>query len=74
MEVLNSKNQKIADLEEKLQTISTKQQNQTQTKNHLEAIVEKFEAHKGEKSDSSNLEEKKEVQEEEIKGKIRRDR
>ncbi|MEN9438763.1 MAG: hypothetical protein RL613_225 [Fusobacteriota bacterium] len=74
LEVLNSKNQKIADLEEKLQTISTKQQNQTQTKNHLEAIVEKFEAHKGEKSDSSNLEEKKEVQEEEIKGKIRRDR
>ena len=32
MEVLKSKDQKIADLEDKLQTISTKQQNQTQTK------------------------------------------
>lgn len=74
LEVLNSKDQKIADLEEKLQTISTKQQNQTHKKNHLEEIVEKFEAHKGEKSDSSNLKESKEVQKEEIKGKIRRDR
>ena len=74
MEVLKSKDQKIADLEDKLQTISTKQQNQTQKKDHLEAIVEKFEAHKGEKSDSSNLEKIKEVQEEEIKGKIRKKR
>lgn len=74
MEVLKSKDQKIADLEDKLQTISTKQQNQTQKKDHLEAIVEKFEANQGEKSDSSNLIKSKEVQEEEIKGKIRRDR
>lgn len=74
MEVLKSKDQKIADLEEKLQTISTKQQNQTQTKDHLEGFVEKFEANQGEKSDSSILKESKEVQEEEIKGKIRRKR
>lgn len=32
---------------------STKQQNQTHTKDHLEAIVEKFEVNQGEKSDSS---------------------
>ena len=74
VEILKTKDQKIADLEDKLQTISTKQQNQTQTKNHLKEIVEKFEAHKGDKSDSSLLQESKEVQEEEIKGKIRRDR
>jgi hypothetical protein len=62
MEVLKSKDQKIADLEEKLQTISTKQQNQIQKKDHLTEFVEQFEAHKGEKSDSSNLEKIKDVQ------------
>ncbi len=62
------------ELKEKVRELSTKQQNQTHKKDHLEEIVEKFEALKGEKSDSSNVEEKKEVQEEEIKGKIRRDR
>lgn len=71
MEVLKSKDQKIADLEDKLQTISTKQQNQTQKKDHLEAIVEKFEVHKGNKSDSSNLIKSKEVQQEEISSKKR---
>ena len=75
MEVLKSKDQKIADLEEKLQTISTKQQNQTQKKDHLQAFVEQFEVSKGEKSDSSNLEEKKEVEtEEEITPKTSRKR
>jgi hypothetical protein len=61
------------ELKEKIRELSTKQQNQTQKKDHLEAIVEKFEADKGEKSDSSNLEKIKEVQEE-VKGKVRRDR
>lgn len=73
MEVLKSKDQKIADLEDKLQTISTKQQSQAHN-NPLEGFVEQYEANQGDKSDSSNLEEIKEVQEEEIKGKIRRDR
>ena len=51
-------------LKEKVRELSTKQQNQTQTKNHLEAIVEQYEVSKEKKSDSSNLKESKEVQEE----------
>lgn len=43
MEILKSKDQKIADLEDKLQTISTKQQIQTHTKDHLKEIVEQME-------------------------------
>lgn len=52
------------ELKEKVRELSTKQQIQTPKKDHLEEIVEKFEAHKGEKSDSSNLEKLKEKQRE----------
>lgn len=52
------------ELKERVRELSTKQQIQTPKKNHLEEIVEKFEAHKGEKSDSSNLEKIKDIQEE----------
>jgi hypothetical protein len=49
-----------ADLEE-LRSSSSKQQNQTHKKDHLKEIVEQFEVHKGEKSDSSNLIKSKEL-------------
>ncbi|WP_305863719.1 hypothetical protein [Aliarcobacter butzleri] len=42
-----------AKVQELTERSSTKQQNQTHTKDHLEAIVEKFEVNQGEKSDSS---------------------
>lgn len=64
MEVLKSKDQKIADLEDKLQTISTKQQKK-QSKDQLDELVENMEAKKGDKSDSSILLNKKEVETEE---------
>lgn len=51
-------------LKEKVRELSTKQQIRTPKKDHLEAIVEQYEVSKGEKSDSSNLKESKEVQEE----------
>lgn len=43
----------------------TKEETQTQTKDHLEAIIENMEANQGDKSDSSNILNEKEVQEEE---------
>ena len=61
IEVLKSKDQKIADLKEKVRELSTKQQIQAHN-NPLEGFIEQYEALKGEKSDSSNL------------GKIKRDR
>ena len=73
MEVLKSKDQKIADLEEKLQTISTKQQKK-ENEEHLDKLIENMEALTGIESDSSNLVKIKEIEIEEIKGKIRRDR
>ena len=51
-------------LKEKVRELSTKQQIQTPKKDHLEAIVEQYEVSKEKKSDSSNLKESKEVQEE----------
>lgn len=51
-------------LKEKVRELSTKQQIRTPKKDHLEAIVEQYEVSKGEKSNSSNLKESKEVQEE----------
>ena len=63
MEVLKSKDQKIADLENKLQTISTKQQKE-KTKDQLAQLVENMEAKTEIESVSSILNEK-EVQEEE---------
>lgn len=64
LEVLNSKNQKIADLEEKLQTISTKQQKKENEK-HLDKLIENMEALTGIESDSSNLVKIKEIEIEE---------
>lgn len=56
-------------LEDKIEKIKdkyiTKEETQTQTKDHLEAIIENMEANQGEKSDSSNILNEKEVQEEE---------
>ncbi len=42
-----------------------------QSKDHLEAIVEQMEAYKGEKSDSSTIQNEKEVEREEISVKKR---
>ena len=68
-EDLSLENKRLkADLEE-LRSSSSKQQNQTQKKDHLKAIVEQFEANQGEKSDSSNLEKMESKKEEEPRGK-----
>lgn len=62
------------ELEELKERSSTKQQKE-KTKDHLAELVKDFEATQGSKERSSFLDKNKEVQEEEeIKGKIRRDR
>lgn len=54
----NALTKENAELKEKVRALESeapKQQIQTHTKDHLEAIVEKFEVSKGDKSDSSNI-------------------